>query len=87
MIELKTINTILFLVVIVKAKLINRRLLDSKFIFLNQWKDYISYFWKDDEVNILDHQNKKDIKVRIDYKEKDTLNNFLNKETNLIETN
>lgn len=58
-----------------------------KFIFLTPWEDYKGYFWRDDEVSILACKSKQDIKVRIDCKEKNILDNFLNKETKLIEKN
>lgn len=47
------------------------------FIFLTPWNKYVGYTWKDNEITFMYAENDKFIKLRIDYKEKVVLDQYL----------
>ncbi|MGH4049794.1 MAG: hypothetical protein ACREVX_00310 [Clostridium sp.] len=54
------------------------------FIFLTPWNKYTGYFWKNNEITFLYAQNDKFIKLRIDYKDKAVLDQYLSGKINSI---
>lgn len=56
-----------------------------RFTSLTSWEEYLSYSWKNDEINFTARESNLGTKIRIDDQEKDTIDRFLNEKTALVE--
>lgn len=55
-----------------------------KILYITKWRQYSSYYWKDNEIFFFEKGNNRSLKLRIDEKYKTSLDKYLKENTNLI---